>query len=173
MKPLPVVGLSAMLLTPMLSSGPAGAKPVYKCEEGGNVTFTDQPCSPQATAATLPGLVVAEPPTQSQRELARRWQERTAREAAERERADGEWLKQHHDRKDRDARVRRAMLAHKVIKGMTFEEVKRSLGEPQRVSGGDSFGTDKESWTYEDGRTVNFKDGEVTTTSKRKERRRK
>ena len=171
MKPLLVFGLSAML--PMLIAGPAGAKPVYKCEEGGKVTFTDQPCSPDAAAATLPGLIVTQPPTQSQRELARSWDQRMVREAAERDRADAEWLKQHHGRKDRDLRVRKAMIGHTVIKGMTFAEVKQALGEPDHVASGDSYGTGKQTWTYADsGRTVNFKDGAVTTTSSRKKRAR-
>ena len=170
MKPLLAAGLSAMLL-PLAISGPAGARPVYKCEEGGNVTFTDQPCSPDATAATLPGLIVTAPPTQSQRDLARSWDERNARATADRDRSDAEWLKQHHGRKDREQRVRKAMIEHRVVKGMTFDEVKQALGEPQGRSGGDSYGTDKETWTYADGRTVNFKDGAVTTTSKRKGRK--
>ena len=170
MKPLLAAGLSAMLL-PMALPGPAGAKPVYKCEEGGNVTFTDQPCSPDATAAILPGLIVTAPPSQSQRDLARSWDERKARATAERDRADADWLKQHHGRRDREQRVRKAMIEHRVVKGMTFDEVKQALGEPHGRSGGDSYGTDKETWTYADGRTVNFKDGAVTTTSKRKGRK--
>ena len=168
MKPLPVVGLSAMLLL----SYPAGARPVYKCEEGGKIVYTDQPCSPDARAATMPGLIVTAPPSASQRDLAHAWDERIARERAERDRGDAEWLKRHGERKDRDARVRRAMIEHKVVKGMTFDEVRQALGEPDRIASGDSYGTGKDSWTYERlGRTVNFKDGAVTSTSARKAKR--
>lgn len=170
MNPLMVFGFGLLLL-----SGPAGAKPVYKCEEGGKITFTDQPCSPGAQATTMPGLVVAEPPAKSQGELARAWDARIGRERAERDRADAEWLKQHRGRKDREARVRRAIIEHKVIKSMTFDEVKQALGEPDHIDTGDSFGSAKTTWTYErDGsrRTVNFKNGEVISTLRKNRRTR-
>jgi hypothetical protein len=165
MKPLMLFAVLASVL-----SGPAGAKPVYKCEENGKITYTDQPCSPDARTATMPGLIVVEPPPSSQRDLARAWDQRIARERTERDRADGEWLKQHANRKDREQRVRKAILAHKVIKSMTFDEVKQALGEPDHVDSGDSYGTDKQTWIYladGDRRTVNFKNGEVTTTTRK------
>jgi len=154
----------------VLCALPATAKPVYKCEENGTMTYTDQPCAPGARAAELPGLIVATPPTRAERDLARAHEARLERARAARDRDDAQWLKQHADREDREARVRQAILAHKVIKGMTFAEVERSLGEPQEVQGGDSYGTDKTTWIYTDGgkrRTVNFKDGQVTSTSAR------
>ena len=165
MNPLLVSALVTLLL-----SGPAAAKPVYKCEENGKITYTDQPCSPGARAAELPGLIVTAPPTRAEQDLARAHSARLERARSARDRDDAEWLKQHADREDRAARVRQAILAHKVIKGMTFDEVERSLGEPQEVQGGDSYGTDKTTWIYTDGgkrRTVNFKDGQVTSTSAR------
>jgi len=170
MKPLMVLALLASVL-----SGPAGAKPVFKCEEKGKITYTDQPCTPGARAAELPGLIVGAPPTQSEQDLARAHDARMERARAERERDDAEWLKQHAGRKDREARVRKAILEHRAIKGMTFGEVKRALGEPDQVEGGDSYGTSKETWVYlRDGqrRTVNFKDGAVTSTTGKRRRQR-
>jgi hypothetical protein len=109
MKPLLVFGLSAML--PMLIAGPAGAKPVYKCEEGGKVTFTDQPCAPGASPATLPDAVITAPLTQAEQDLARAHEARLARERAERDREDAQWLKQRSEReraeKDRAERQQR------------------------------------------------------------------
>jgi hypothetical protein len=154
----------------VLCVSPALSKPVYKCEENGTVTYTDQPCTPGARAAELPELIVTVPPTRSEQDLARAHEARTQRARAERDRDDARWLKEHANRKDRETRVRRAILAHKVIKGMTFDEVKRALGEPDQVQGGDSYGTAKTTWVYAAGgarRTVNFKDGEVTSTSSR------
>jgi hypothetical protein len=165
MKPLLVSAYIALLL-----SGPAAAKPVYKCEENGTITYTDQPCSPGARAAELPGLIVTQPPTRAERDLARAHEARIAGMRAARDSDDAEWLEQHANREDRAARVRAAIIAHKVIKGMTFAEVEQSLGEPQEVQGGDSYGTDKTSWIYTEGgkrRVVNFKDGQVTSTSGR------
>jgi hypothetical protein len=154
----------------LLWSLPAGAAPVYKCEQEGKVIYTDQPCSTGARAAELPGLVVTEPPPASQRDLARAWDERLARERAERDKADAVWLKEHARQADRQARVRKAILEHRVIKSMTMDEVRQALGEPQQVDTGDSYGTAKASWVYLDGthrRVVNFKDGEVTSTTRR------
>ena len=170
MKPLMAAGFLVLLL-----SGPAGAEPVYKCEEKGAITYTDQPCSGDARQAALPPLVVMQPPGPAQQALARQYDARVAQERAERDRADAEWLKQHHNRRDREARVRKAIIEHRVIKSMTRDEVKQALGEPDHVDSGDSFGTAKETWTYlADGgrRTVNFKDGEVTTTSRKGKRQR-
>jgi hypothetical protein len=171
MKPLLLFALVLLLL-----SGPAGAKPVYKCEENGKITYTDQPCSPGARAAELPGLIVTAPPTASERDLARAHESRMAGLRAARDRDDAAWLEQHANRKDRAARVRQAILAHQVIKGMTFAEVKQSLGEPDEVQGGDSYGTAKTTWVYAGGgsrRAVNFKDGQVTSTTARSKGRRR
>jgi len=165
MKPLMVFAVLASVL-----SGSAGAKPVFKCEENGKITYTDQPCTPGARAAELPGLIVGVPPTRSEQDLARAHDARMQRARAERERDDAEWLKQHKGRKDREAQVRKAIIEHRVIRSMTFDEVKRALGEPDEIQGGDSYGTDKATWVYQKGsqrRTVNFKNGEVTSTSAR------
>ena len=162
-----VVGL---MLSQLLQPVSAGAKPVYKCEEGGQITFTDQPCASGAQAAELPALIVTTPPTRSEQDLARAHQQRLDRARAERERDDAQWLKEHGNRKDREARVRKAILEHRVIKGMTFGEVEQALGEPQEIQGGDSYGTAKTTWVYADGRarrSVNFKDGQVTSTTAR------
>lgn len=159
----------------MLLSGSAGAEPVYKCEEKGVITYTDQPCADGARRQPLPALVVVQPPGRAERERAREFDARLARERTERDRSDAEWLKRHGERRDREARVRKAILEHRVIKSMTRDEVKQALGEPDQVDRGDSYGTEKETWTYrQDGgrRTVNFKDGEVTTTSRKGKRQR-
>ena len=167
---------TAMAVLALVLSVPAGAMPVYKCEEKGVITYTDRPCSPGAAAAELPDVIVAVPPTRSEQDLARAHEQRLGRARAERERDDAQWLKQHGNRRDRDARVRAAILAHKVIRGMTFDEVRQALGEPQEIQGGDSYGTAKTTWVYADGgarRSVNFKDGQVTSTTARGRRQKK
>ena len=166
---------TALAVVVLLLSVSAGAKPVYKCEENGKITYTDQPCTPGARAAQLPGLIVTAPPTSSERDLARAHEARIGRARAERDRDDARWLKEHGNRKDREARVRKAILEHRVIKGMTFDEVKQALGEPQEIQGGDSYGTAKTTWVYADGRarrSINFKDGQVTSTTARGRRQR-
>ena len=155
----------------------APAQTVYKCQEAGKVTYTDRPCSATATASTLPMLVVTAPPSASQRALAHAHDERLARDEAERDAGDAAWLKEHARASDREERVRKAIIGHKVIKGMTAQEVRQSLGEPDSVGRSESFGSDKETWIYEaDGgakRTVSFKDQQVTTVSARQKTRRR
>ena len=161
----------------LLAAAVSGAPTVYKCEEGGAITYTDRPCSPTATAHELPGLIVAAPPSASARTLAREHDARIARDLAERDRTDAEWLKRHAEQRDREDRVRQAIIAHRVIKSMTMAEVRSALGDPEQVAGGESFGTDKETWTYHDvggeTRVVNFKNGEVLSTSTRRAKRRR
>jgi hypothetical protein len=157
------------------SGASAGTPPVYKCEEKGAITYTDRPCSDAAQPHELPLATMVQRPGASELERARSFDARLARERADRDRADGEWLKQHANRRDRAERVRKAILEHRVIKSMTRDEVRQALGEPDQVDSGDSYGTAKETWTYQlDGerRTVNFKDGEVTTTSRKGKRTR-
>lgn len=160
-------GIAALLVAGFAAGASAGTAPVYKCEENGAITYTDQPCSATAAAHQLPAAIVVAPPSRSELERARTHDSRLARDRAERDRADGEWLTQHAQRRDREARVRKAIVEHRVIKGMTMAEVRQALGEPDDVAGGDSFGSDKATWTYTDAagtRVVNFKSGEVTTT---------
>lgn len=166
-------GVVAALL--VASGASAGTPPVYKCEEKGAITYTDQPCSAAARPHELPLATTIQPPGAAERERAREHDARIARERAERDRADGAWLEQHRNRRDRETRVRQAILEHRVIRSMTRDEVRQALGEPDRIDSGDSYGTAKETWTYQlDGerRTVNFKDGEVTTTSRKGRRSR-
>lgn len=146
----------------------AGA--VYRCEQDGHLTYTDQPCAGGANATLLPGPVVTAPPTATERELARQHDTRLARDRAARDRADAKWLKDQKGLKDRAAAVRKAIIEHRVIRGMTADEVKSALGPPDRVQRSESHGSRKETWIYEgDGasRRVNFKNGEVSTASRR------
>ena len=93
--------VAALVMTQLLQPLPAGAKPVYKCEEGGTITFTDQPCGPGASAAALPEPVITAPLTQAEQDLARANEARLARERAERDREDARWLKEHAKAKER------------------------------------------------------------------------
>jgi hypothetical protein len=167
---------SSLCVVGVLSlASPAAAQPVFKCEDKGTIIYTDQPCAPGARAAPLPDVIVVRPPSQSQRELARAHDDRLARDRADRDRGDAGWLQEHARRQDRDERVRKAIIEHRVIKGMTMDEVRQALGEPERVQAAENYGTAKETWTYlanGQARTVNFKDREVISTAvKRKTRK--
>ena len=162
-----------LCLVPALSGATAT---VYKCDDHGKLTYTDRPCDAGAIATELPMLNIAAEPTASERALARRHDERLGQAIGARDRDDAAWLKEHARSADREARVHKAIVEHRVIKGMTAEEVNQSLGTPDQVASSESFGSDKETWTYTvDGktRTINFKDRQVTTTSARQKTRRK
>ena len=165
-------GVAAWLVA---TGASAGTPPVYKCEEKGAITYTDQPCTATAQPHQLPAAILVQPPGAAVLERARSHDARLDRERAERDRADAEWLKRHGEHRDREARVRQAIHEHRVIKSMTMDEVRQALGEPDHIDSGDSYGTAKETWTYlRDGgrRTVNFKDGEVTTAARKGKRTR-
>jgi hypothetical protein len=151
----------------------AGAEPVYKCEKDGKFVYTDQPCAPDAQPHALPSAIVVKPSGKSERELAKQHDARIRRDRAQRDKSDAAWVKEHESRKDREARVREAIIEHRAIKGMSADEVRQALGEPDKVSRSESYGSDKETWTYrEDGatRSVNFKNGEVSSIGARKDR---
>jgi hypothetical protein len=169
--------MNAFLVVGFLSAAVSTAAPtVYKCEEGGTITYTDRPCSPSAAPHELPMAIVAQPPSATERALAREHDARIARDLEARDRADDQWLGHHAERQNRAEKVRKAIIARRVIRGMTVDEVRQALGDPEQVSGGESFGTDKQTWTYKLGgetRVVNFKDGEVLSTSTRRASRRR
>ncbi len=150
---------------------PASADSVYKCEKDGKIVYTDQPCSRQAQPHELPDAIVITPPAQSERELARQHDARIARVRSARNQADAKWLKDHEAKKDYEQRVRTAIIEHEIIKGMSADDVRRAAGEPDKVTRSESHGSPKESWTYTSGgetRTVNFKNGEVSSITKRR-----
>lgn len=160
--------LSAVMLAVLALAAHAG--PIYKCEDKGAVTFTDQPCASGVAPYRAPGPVLSAPPTASERDLAAQYDARIERDRLGRDRADAKWLKDQRGLKDRAERVRKAIIEHRVIRGMTAAEVKQSLGEPDRVRKSESHGSRKETWTYAANgatRTVNFKNGEVSTASRR------
>lgn len=159
---------AGVLLAGIALSVQAGA--VYRCEKDGHVTFTDQPCASGAAPYRASGMVVTAPPANSERDLARQYDARLQRDRSARDRADASWLKDQKGLRDRAAAVRKAILEHRVLPGMTTVEVKSALGEPDRVQKSETHGTDKETWTYLDQgtrRTVNFKRGAVSTSSRR------
>lgn len=149
------------------------ASTVYRCEKDGHVTFTDRACAgaaPYLVPYEASAPVVLAPPSNFERELARQYDQRLARNKSARDQADAKWLKDQKGLRDRAAAVRKAIIEHRVIVGMSTDEVKSALGEPDRVQKSETHGTDKETWTYLDNgarRTVNFKRGAVSTSSRR------
>ena len=162
-----VLGLLLAVFAPV-----AHAEPVYKCEHDGKITYTDRPCVPDAQPHALPKAIVVEPPAKSEQDLARQHDARIQRETTGRDKENAEWVKAHQNRQDREDRVRKAIIERQVIKGMSTDEVRRSLGEPSNIRRTESHGSPKETWTYAgngESRTVNFKNDEVSSVTQRRQ----
>ncbi|MDB5968134.1 MAG: hypothetical protein JWQ90_584 [Hydrocarboniphaga sp.] len=146
-------------------SGPAGAG-VFRCEQPGGPIFTDIPCNAEAQP-----IEVGKPqPIQAVggSDLAKRYDERRAREQGERAKADSQWVQQHDAARADEERLRRALVEGRVVAGMTAQQVRQVWGEPSDVQTQIDQNASRERWVYRrtrDGshgvRTVNFKDGRV------------
>ncbi|HUP90860.1 MAG TPA: DUF4124 domain-containing protein [Solimonas sp.] len=140
---------------------------VYRCQVEGREVFTDKPCAAGAKPAELAPVSVMQAPPPS--DLARQWDERTARERKARDRTDKAWLEKHEASKTREERVRNGRVTGKVVRGMTAADVRSVLGAPDGSTRDDGKKGDREKWTYTlgDGRkqTVTFQDGEVSAVS--------
>lgn len=126
---------------------PAAAE-VYRCSENGKPVYTDRPCHPGAAAAQLPPLTpIDRQPTSTP--LTRQFDAEARADASRKRQADAEWSRNYAARKAHDEGVRSAIIEHRLIKGMTMDEVRRSIGEPTRIDG---EAGDQPHWTYQNGR---------------------
>lgn len=156
--------LAALLF--LLLSATAQAE-VYKCVAAGKTTYADRPCDAAAQPAALPPLNTIE--RKPGDDLARRHDERLSRDKQARDEADAVFVKERATRIARDKMVRKAIIDHRVIKGMTPSEVESALGaaDEKLPDGG---------WRYRrEGQRVSigFKDGEVYSVSATSESKKK
>lgn len=148
-----------LALLGMLLSLPADAA-VYRCVVEGRPVYTDQPCGAQAAPYKLPGIHSL--PAGEEADLSRDHDERLDRERASHKKEDAAWLKEHESAKAEEERMRAAIAEHKVLKGMSSDQVRRALGGPDEVERG--AGT--EQWTYGSGKTrkvISFENDRVKT----------
>ncbi|GAC1622202.1 MAG: hypothetical protein NVS9B10_05880 [Nevskia sp.] len=161
-------GLTALLL---LCGSIAGAHAaVYRCEQGGKLTYTDQPCAAGAEPARLPA-VTSVPPDRAAAALAKQYDADAKRNADTLAKSDRDWLKKRGRDKAQEDALRSALVEHRVIKGMTREQVRQVLNTPQGV---EDEGGPKERWIYQNGRerrTIAFKGGVVSTDTTRSARK--
>ena len=159
-----------VFLFALLSPAVLASAPIYRCDAGGHLTFTDRPCS-DAAEVTLPNPNVVASPGAGERGLARQYDDRIERERRQRDQADAVWLRQHQLQVAKDDRVRSGIVEGKIVRGMTPQQVEEVLGKPGSVAHSVKKGADQEHWTYtaSDGtvQTVTFTDGQVTGYSKR------
>lgn len=147
-------------------SVPAYAE-VYRCVSEGHARYTDRPCDAASVPAQLPSLNTIK---RSQGDnLADRHDERLRREKNARDKADAIFLSKHAAQAEREKAVRRAIIDHQVINGMTPSEVESALGpaDEKLPQGG---------WRYRhDGQrtTILFKSGRVSSVSTISENKKK
>ena len=156
--------LTAFIL--LLLSAAAQAE-VYKCVADGKTTYADRPCDAAALPAVLPPLNTIQ--RKSGDDLAKRHDERLSKDKKARDVADAEFVKQRAAQIERDQIMRKAIIDHRVIKGMTPSEVESALGaaDEKLPDGG---------WRYRrDGQRVSigFKEGEVSSVSTTSENKKK
>ncbi|MES2683265.1 MAG: DUF4124 domain-containing protein [Pseudomonadota bacterium] len=147
-----------ILLALLMLSTTAKAE-VYKCVAAGKTSYSDRPCETGAEPAVLPPLNTIQPKAGD--DLAKRYDERLSRDKKARDQADAAFVRDHAARSAREKTVRKAIIDHQVIEGMSGGEVESSLGQAdeKRPDG---------SWRYlRDGQRiiVRFRDGEVSSVS--------
>lgn len=135
------------LLFLVCAAGAARAE-VYRCTANGKTVYTDVPCQPGAVPAELPPLTpIDRQPTRTP--LTEQFDANAKREAETKRAAAAEWSKNYATKKAHDDAVRRAVIEHRAVRGMTPAEVRNALGEPSRIDGA---GTPAERWIYQNGR---------------------
>lgn len=133
---------------------------VYKCTVAGAVTYTDKPCEANAEPADLPPLHAV--PGKKSGDLAKQFDERIEKGRSARDKADAVFVKQQAQKTAREKAVRKAIIDHEVIEGMTPSEVQSALGHADET-------LPDGRWRYRRDReriTVRFKDGRVSGVSR-------
>lgn len=136
---------------------------IYRCEQGGQSVYTDQPCAGERIDPELATRTGRADPANaaSKSEWVRRWEQESAVSQGQQRKADAEWLKHHAQEKQIEDAYRR----REIVAGMTQDQIRLILGTPDRIGKhADTYGQD-DVWEYPDrgtGRaTVIFRDGRV------------
>lgn len=147
-----------------LLAGPAQAE-IYRCQQAGQIQFSDRPCAAGAQPAQLPPatVVMPEPGTA---DLAREHDRRTQQHLRARAAEDGDLQRQRQQQRGDEARIRAARQRGDVVQGMSAIDVRHLLGEPAQISTrSDANHGDTQIWQYRDGKrsgaTVSLRDGIV------------
>ncbi|MDO9453480.1 MAG: DUF4124 domain-containing protein [Stagnimonas sp.] len=157
--------MRAIALVLLLLSASAHAE-IYKCVAAGKTTYSDRPCDAAAQPAVLPPLNTIE--RREGDDLAKSYDERLSRDKKARDQSDAAFLKDHAAKGERDKVIRKAIIDHRAVKGMTASEVQSALGSADET-------LPDGAWRYRrDGQriTVRFEDGQVSSVSTTTEKKR-
>ena len=140
---------------------------VYKCVVASRMVYQDRACDIEGKPATLPPITTIK--RHDRDDLAKRYDERLSREKKSRDISDAAFLKDHAAKIEREKAVRKAIIDHQVIRGMTPSEVESAMGpaDEKLPEGG---------WRYRrDGQrtSIAFKDGQVSSVSTTSEKKSK
>jgi hypothetical protein len=163
--------LAALLAVSGLLASTSVRAEVYRCLQDGRTTYTDRPCAVGAEPVQLPPVVTVAP-SDHVKSLAAQYDREASKDEAAHRRARAQAAERYEKQHALDQAIHKALVEHRVIKGMTPGDVRRVLHAPTRI---ENEGGVTERWIYEDGaqhRTVTFKDGLVSADSTRKPRRR-
>jgi hypothetical protein len=163
----PIATALALTLLPLCATAQ-----VFRCQKDGTTVFSDKPCAEDAqTYAPTQPLVVVPSDTRAA-DMAKQYDQRNAKDAQSRDKANEVWSKDHQAQKKQEEAFRDARMKRKAAVGMSQQQVRDLLGEPQITSRNENLGVVREGWTYKnrDGsRTiVYFKDGVVSKITSRR-----
>lgn len=134
---------------------------VFRCHDDQSLSFSDRPCDQDAKPIEL--APIGRMPAQKGADLEQAHEARRERLLRQKRRRDADWLASHRRQRAWQQRVIDAQSRRQLIKGMTEQEVRRSIGRPDRVerlSAGQRWTyreSDRtQSLTFEAGKLVRF-----------------
>ena len=147
----------------------AASAEVYRCTVEGRTVFTDRPCAANAQPAQLPPLQITEDFDGG--DLAKQHDDRIARQKKARDDADAAFVKQHTEQREREARIRAAIIDHEAVPGMTLSQLDSALGSPDQEDRDGS--SHRRIYRRADHTvTVRLEDGRVTHVNRSRKKRR-
>ena len=158
-------------LLAVIGLGWSGVSPaeVYRCDQDGKLQYSDKPCVAGQVPVVVqqPNSLHADP---GDKALAKQHDRDAAVARKARAAAQAESDKAYAARKKSEKQIREGQVRGEVVVGMTTSQVGTILGEPTSVRQSQSQKGSSESWTFKNGaesQTVTFKDGKVTSISRR------
>ncbi|NGY04661.1 hypothetical protein [Solimonas terrae] len=148
--------LPVVVAATVLWSTAANAE-IYHCVVDGVPKFSDKPCHAGDAPVSVPDVTVV--PAQKSEPLARQHDARVQAYQKARAEEDAAWGDEYAARVADEARIRNARVRGEVVTGMSDDDVRKLLGDPQRVATRTNARGRIQSWSYNDS-----EHGRVTVT---------
>jgi hypothetical protein len=153
----------SIVFTAATTASAAGEQPIYACGDAGHRMYGDA-CESAAKGSEHQPMSAMSPPSTDETKLAKQYDAEAAHDLAAKRKADAAWLKQHDAEKARQAAIDKGLAEHHVVKGMTPQQVRSILNEPDRI---ENRGGEKERWIYNESghhqHVVTFENGVVVS----------